>query len=154
MDCDIEIYLYNLPWESELRMKLQHPLGWDRVMRNRSHRDTGSTSKLRCAKMHKTFLFPQKKKNPKTKNPISVYLQDIFLKLPRTQLSLSIQIISWQTIHVQHLVALFKSCWAVVFVTTYVDITMTRDRIRTMLCPADKELIYYVLIQNSFQRDV
>ncbi|GAB0184943.1 hypothetical protein GRJ2_000959600 [Grus japonensis] len=46
MDCGTKIYLYNLPWESELQMKLQHPLVWDRVMRNRSYKNTGSTSKL------------------------------------------------------------------------------------------------------------
>lgn len=80
MECDIKIYLYNLPWESELRMKLRHPLGQDRVMRNRSHKDTGITSKLTVlTKMPKTFLFPQEKQNQKKpKNHISVYLADIF----------------------------------------------------------------------------
>lgn len=65
MDCDIKIYLYNLPWESELRMKLQHPLGWDRVMRNRSHKDTSKLTVL--TKMHKTLPFPQEKKITKNK---------------------------------------------------------------------------------------
>lgn len=46
MDYGTKIYLYNLPWEFELRMKLQHSLVWDRVMRHRSYKDTGSTAKL------------------------------------------------------------------------------------------------------------
>lgn len=46
MDCGTKIYLYNLPWESELRIKLQHSLVGNRVMRNRSYKDISSTSKL------------------------------------------------------------------------------------------------------------
>lgn len=66
MDCDIKIYLYNLLWEFELQMKLQNPPGWDRVMRNRSHKDIGSTSKLTVlTKMPKT-PFPEGKNNKKS----------------------------------------------------------------------------------------
>lgn len=44
MDSGTKIYLYNLPCEFELQMQLQHSLVWDGVMRNSSHKDTGSTS--------------------------------------------------------------------------------------------------------------
>lgn len=73
MDCDIKIYLYNLPWEFELRMKPQHPPVWDRVMRNRPHKDIDSTSKLIVlTKMSKTFHFPQERK--KNQRIIKVFI--------------------------------------------------------------------------------
>lgn len=76
MDCDIKIYLYNLPWKFELRMKPQHPLGWHRVMRNRSHKDTGSTSKLAVlTEDAQNFSLSTEKKS---KNGKSVYLVDFF----------------------------------------------------------------------------